>query len=185
MPHTLKLWAFMALMMGVLLSVSVVNELQATGVSSQSNLHENNTPPISQKNPRCHDSKPYWNGETCVECIYTLDCVGNRICDNKKCLCPGKQTFNSQLNDCACDEKKYPTGAHVNPITCACEKGYELVKKQEGVSVCMTKKEAIEYKKQLEKEALDLQRESQLETTVFKEDTKTEMPQTDRTLEEK
>lgn len=147
MIKTFRIWVLIALFMGILMSFSIMNELQATVPSGKMSNGDLLTPPVSEKNSnKCKAAKPFWDGNKCVECIYTLDCTGNRICDKNKCLCPGKQTFDKTLGDCACDAKKYPIGEHVNQIKCACEKGYKQVKKNEGGYVCMTAEQEAAYK---------------------------------------
>lgn len=150
MSGTSRVWVLVALFMGILMSVSVISELHATTPMDKPSNGDMLMPPVSQKDSdKCKAAKPFWDGDKCVECIYTLDCTGNRICDKNKCLCPGRQTFDKTLSDCACDAKKYPVGDHVNLIKCACEKGYKQVKKQDGGYVCMTAQEEAAYKKAL------------------------------------
>lgn len=139
MGKTFRIWLMIAFFMGILMSFSLMSELQATSINYNKSDVDTFTPPVSQKDSlKCKGAKPFFNGEKCVECVYTLDCTGNRICDKNKCLCPGKQTFDKVLGDCVCDAKKYPIGEHVNLIKCACEKGYKQVKKNEGGYECLT-----------------------------------------------
>lgn len=154
MGKTFRIWLLIVLFMGILMSFSIVSELHAAALSDETLNNETSGLPVSQKDSgKCKAAKPFWDGNKCVECIYTLDCTGNRICDKNKCLCPGQQTFDKALGDCACDAEKYPVGAHVNPIKCACEKGYKQVKKQEGTYVCMTVQEEAAYIKALQENA--------------------------------
>ncbi len=175
MEKTFRIWLLIVLFMGILMSFSVVSELHATAPSDKTLNNETSGLPVSQKNfGKCKAAKPFWDGNKCVECIYTLDCTGNRICDKNKCLCPGRQTFDKALGDCACDAEKYPVGAHVNPIKCTCENGYEQVETDAGY-VCMTAAEHVAYKQAVSETEMQLQTDTEISIDDQNDITNTEI----------